>query len=133
MQDPALQGVGFAPQGAVNGVEDPFSLPEGPDSGQAIKTGSRAESAAAAESGFADNKLLFGFDPTERIVAVEFAPPNIAVVFLRQPDGTTKATLRRALRRSLFWRPSTTPASQSHWCAIRPGCFATLPTRALRW
>jgi hypothetical protein len=25
------------------------------------------------------------------------------------------------------------PGSQSHWSAIRPGCFATLPTRALRW
>ena len=50
------------------------------------------------------------------------------------PGGTARCgILRRALRRSLFWRPSTIPASPSHWCAIRPECFATLPTRALRW
>ena len=31
-----------------------------------------------------------------------------------------------------FWKPSTIPASRSLWSAIRPACFATLPTRALR-
>ena len=40
---------------------------------------------------------------------------------------------RESRCRSLFWSPSTIPASQSHWCAIRLACFATLPTRALRW
>ena len=39
--------------------------------------------------------FLFGFDHTEGIVAVEFAPPNVAVVFIRQSDGATKATHER--------------------------------------
>ena len=55
-------------------------------------------------AGFADNELLFGFDPTEHIVAVEFAPPDIAVVFIRQPDGTTKVTRERF--RPFAWQES---------------------------
>ncbi len=39
---------------------------------------------------FAEDKTLFGFDPTPGIVAVEFAEPNIAHVFRREPDGSTK-------------------------------------------
>jgi DNA polymerase elongation subunit (family B) len=57
-----------------------------------------------AETGFADNELLFGFDPTERIIAVEFAPPNIVVVFVRQPDGMMKASRERF--RPFAWQES---------------------------
>lgn len=38
---------------------------------------------------FAEDKTLFGFDPTPGIVAVEFAEPNIAHVFRREPNGST--------------------------------------------
>lgn len=38
---------------------------------------------------FTDNQQLFGFDDTTGIVAVEFADPNIAQVFVRMADGTT--------------------------------------------
>lgn len=39
---------------------------------------------------FLENQQLFGFDPTPGIVAVEFAEPNLALVFVRQPDGSTR-------------------------------------------
>lgn len=42
---------------------------------------------------FTDNQQLFGFDDTENIVAVEFADPNFAEVFVRRDDGST-AVLR---------------------------------------
>jgi DNA polymerase, archaea type len=38
---------------------------------------------------FDENKQLFGFDGTERIVAVEFSTPNHAEVFVRESDGST--------------------------------------------
>lgn len=38
---------------------------------------------------FTDNEQLFGFDRTTNIVAVEFAEPNLAEVYVRQPDGST--------------------------------------------
>ena len=38
---------------------------------------------------FLENQQLFGFDPTPGIVAVEFSEPNLAQVFIRQPDGST--------------------------------------------
>lgn len=39
---------------------------------------------------FLENQQLFGFDPTSGIVAVEFSGPNLAQVFVRQPDGSTR-------------------------------------------
>ena len=39
---------------------------------------------------FTDNELLFGFDPTPGIVAVEFSPPNSVQIYTRSPaDGRT--------------------------------------------
>jgi DNA polymerase, archaea type len=38
---------------------------------------------------FSENKQLFGFDGMERIVAVEFSPPNQIEIFLRGPDDST--------------------------------------------
>jgi DNA polymerase I len=38
---------------------------------------------------FTDNQQLFGFDATENIVAVEFADPNLAEVYVRRDDGST--------------------------------------------
>ena len=39
---------------------------------------------------FTDNELLFGFDPTPGIVAVEFSPPNSVQIYIRSPaDGRT--------------------------------------------
>jgi DNA polymerase, archaea type len=38
---------------------------------------------------FTENEQLFGFDKTERIVAVEFSPPNHAQIFIRGTDGST--------------------------------------------
>lgn len=37
-----------------------------------------------------DNQQLFGFDPTPGIVAVEFAEPNRAQIYLRHADGSTQ-------------------------------------------
>ncbi len=38
---------------------------------------------------FTENKQLFGFDPMERIVAVEFSPSGKAEIFVRGTDGLT--------------------------------------------
>ena len=38
---------------------------------------------------FTENKQLFGFDPMERIVAVEFSPSGKAEIFMRGTDGLT--------------------------------------------
>jgi DNA polymerase, archaea type len=40
---------------------------------------------------FEANELLFGHDPTERIMAVECEQPGHATLYLRQPDGSTLA------------------------------------------
>jgi DNA polymerase, archaea type len=45
----------------------------------------------AAAVALTDNEQLFGADPTPGIVAVDFAEPSTARVFLRQPDGSTVA------------------------------------------
>jgi len=39
---------------------------------------------------FENNEELFGFDPLTHIVAVEFAEPNVAEVFIRREDGSTE-------------------------------------------
>ena len=38
---------------------------------------------------FTDNEQLFGFDKTEKIVAVEFSAPSQVKIFLREIDGST--------------------------------------------
>jgi len=41
---------------------------------------------------FTDNQQLFGFDATERLVAVEFSQPDAIEIFQRSADGTTTQT-----------------------------------------
>ena len=53
---------------------------------------------------FAENKQLFGFDGTERIVAVEFSVPNHAEVFVRETDGST--SLRKEEFAPFLWTSS---------------------------
>ncbi len=50
---------------------------------------------------FTDNQQLFGFDATANIVAVEFADPNIAEVFVRRDDGSTE--VRREVFSPFLW------------------------------
>ena len=50
---------------------------------------------------FTENQQLFGFDPTERIVAVEFSEPDSAEVFLRRADGSTEIKREKFL--PFFW------------------------------
>jgi len=54
---------------------------------------------------FTDNQQLFGFDPTENIVAVEFSEPNLAEVYLREADGST--AVRREEFSPYFWNAAT--------------------------
>lgn len=50
---------------------------------------------------FAENLQLFGFDPTEKIVAVEFSEPNVAEIFIREADGST--ALKTETFTPFFW------------------------------
>ncbi|MFZ4683902.1 MAG: 3'-5' exonuclease, partial [Terrimicrobiaceae bacterium] len=54
---------------------------------------------------FTDNQQLFGFDPTENIVAVEFSEPNLAEVYVREADGST--AVRREEFSPYFWNTAT--------------------------
>ena len=53
---------------------------------------------------FADNKQLFGFDKTERIVGVEFVTPNQVQIFTREADGST--SLRSQEFAPFLWNSS---------------------------
>ncbi len=50
---------------------------------------------------FEENKVLFGHDPTERIVAAEFQEPDGAVLFIRNPDGSN--AVRRVAFQPFLW------------------------------
>ncbi len=50
---------------------------------------------------FTENQQLFGFDPTEAIVAVEFSEPDSAEIFLRHRDGSTE--VQREKFSPFFW------------------------------
>jgi len=50
---------------------------------------------------FTENQQLFGFDPTEGIVAVEFSEPESVEVFLRRADGSTE--IKREKFSPFFW------------------------------
>ena len=43
---------------------------------------------------FEDNQLLFGSDPTPRIVAIELGETGTVKVYRREKDGTPPAMLR---------------------------------------
>ena len=53
---------------------------------------------------FEESEQLFGFDRTERIVAVEFSTPNQAEIFTREMDGST--SLRREEFSPFLWTSS---------------------------
>ncbi len=50
---------------------------------------------------FTDNPQLFGFDTTERLVAVEFSEPDGVEIYQRHTDGST--TMRRENFSPFFW------------------------------
>ena len=53
---------------------------------------------------FSENKQLFGFDDTERIVSVEHSVPNQIDIFIREPDGST--SIRREEFSPFLWTSS---------------------------
>lgn len=53
---------------------------------------------------FSENKQLFGFDGTERIVAVEFSAPKQIEIFVREPDAST--SIRKEEFSPFLWTSS---------------------------
>ena len=75
--------------------------------------------APSAAVSFSENKQLFGFDETERIVAVEFsASEDLVEVFMREPDGST--TVRREKFSPFLWAlPAGTPPDAERLLQVR--------------
>jgi hypothetical protein len=64
-------------------------------------TAAYSKASAPATSPGHTNPQLFGFDATERLVAVEFSDPDGAEISQRQKDGST--TMRRENFSPFFW------------------------------
>ncbi len=56
---------------------------------------------------FEENKVLFGHDPTERLVAVEFEEPNGVTLYLRKPDGSNE--VRQSVFHPFLWSDEAPP------------------------
>jgi DNA polymerase, archaea type len=77
----------------------------------------RAAGVSPANSGaamtFEENKALFGHDPAERIVAVEFDGGDAVTIYIRADDGST--TIERGTLRPFLWTQAQFDAGDAAW------------------
>jgi DNA polymerase elongation subunit (family B) len=81
------------------------------------------------------NAILFGHDGFERLVAVEFAEPNIVTLYRREPSGETVTDTARFT--PFLWEESAADRSKllprrfSSWAAMRKARIRTLNQKVI--